>query len=100
MPAFTNTMKRARSRSSSPVRLKGNQGNTSDPRPGSHNDKRGAHSQLHRPGDTVRESGIYEVIHDGLHRIAHEVVMISKDHFPTCETCMERVRFRLIRTAP
>jgi hypothetical protein len=48
----------------------------------------------------VRESGIYEVVHDSEHRSAHEVVMIADDHFPTCDTCMDQVRFRLIRTAP
>ena len=26
--------------------------------------------------------------------------MIANDHFPTCDSCMDRVRFRLIRTAP
>lgn len=54
----------------------------------------------YRSGDTVRQSGIYEVIHDRNHRDAHEVVMISGEHFPDCETCKERVRFRLVRTAP
>lgn len=54
----------------------------------------------HRPGDSVRQSGIYEVIHDGEHRAAHEVVMISGDSFPNCETCDQNVRFRLVRTAP
>jgi hypothetical protein len=54
----------------------------------------------HRSGDVVRQSGIYEVIHDRNHREAHEVVMISGENFPDCETCKEKVRFRLIRTAP
>jgi hypothetical protein len=53
-----------------------------------------------RPGDPVPESGIYEVIHDGEHRQAHDAVMILGNHFPTCETCNERVRFRIVRTAP
>ena len=48
----------------------------------------------------MRQSGIYEVMHDRDHREAHEVVMISGEHFPDCETCKEKVRFRLIRTAP
>ncbi|HET9283441.1 MAG TPA: hypothetical protein VFR24_15915 [Candidatus Angelobacter sp.] len=51
-------------------------------------------------GEMVKETGIYEVIHDQEHRIAHEVVMLSGDSFPPCDTCAERVRFRLIRTAP
>ena len=54
----------------------------------------------HRAGDTVRLSGIYEVIHDRNHRGAHEVVMISGERFPDCETCKDKVRFRLVRTAP
>lgn len=54
----------------------------------------------YRAGDTVRQSGIYEVLHDRSHRDAHEVVMISGERFPDCETCKERVRFRLVRTAP
>ncbi|HTV66396.1 MAG TPA: hypothetical protein VMD98_12375 [Bryocella sp.] len=57
-------------------------------------------SRRYCAGDTVRQSGIYEVIHDRSHREAHEVVMISGEHFPDCETCKEKVRFRLVRTAP
>jgi hypothetical protein len=51
-------------------------------------------------GETVRETGIYEVIHDGAHRTAHEVVMLNGTAFPACDTCATKVRFRLIRTAP
>ncbi len=57
-------------------------------------------SRRYRAGDTVRQSGIYEVIHDRDHREVHDVVMISGEHFPDCETCKEKVRFRLVRTAP
>jgi hypothetical protein len=57
-------------------------------------------SRRHRSGEVVRQSGIYEVIHDREHREAHEVVMISGENFPDCETCKEKVRFRSIRTAP
>ena len=56
--------------------------------------------KLFNAGETVRETGIYEVIHDRAHRIAHEVVMLNGDSFPACDTCESRVRFRLIRTAP
>ena len=59
-----------------------------------------AHGPLFRPGDAILESGIYEVIHDNAHRTAHEVVLISRDHFPTCDTCLDQVRFKLVRTAP
>ena len=48
----------------------------------------------------VVETGIYEVLHHGAHRSAHEVVMLSGDAFPPCDTCADNVRFRLVRTAP
>jgi hypothetical protein len=64
-----------------------------------HGGRRG-NNKRYRTGDIVRQSGIYEVIHDRSHREAHEVVMISGERFPDCETCKEKVRFRLIRTAP
>ena len=54
----------------------------------------------YRAGDSVRQSGIYEVLHDRDHREMHEVVMISGDNFPDCDTCKDKVRFRLVRTAP
>ena len=53
-----------------------------------------------RTGETVKESGIYEVIHDATHRASHDVVMLAGDVFPPCETCEQRVRFQLVRTAP
>ena len=68
---------------------KGNQGH----RPTSHGPK-------FRPGDPVRESGIYEVVHGQEHRSAHEVVMLKGTLFPLCDTCDENVRFRPVRTAP
>jgi hypothetical protein len=61
---------------------------------------RRSNDRKYRAGDTVRQSGIYEVLHDREHREAHEVVMISGEHFPDCETCKDKVRFRLVRTAP
>ena len=61
---------------------------------------RRSNGRRYRAGDTVRQSGIYEVIHDRDHRDPHEVVMISGDQFPDCEICKEKVRFRLVRTAP
>lgn len=59
-----------------------------------------ADGRRYRPGDTIRQSGIYEVLHDREHRATHEAVMIGGEHFPDCETCKDKVRFRLIRTAP
>ena len=53
-----------------------------------------------KPGDPIKETGISEVIHNRAHRTAHEAVMLAGDYFPECDTCFERVRFRLVRTAP
>jgi hypothetical protein len=52
------------------------------------------------PGEPIRETGIYEVLHHNEHRPAHEAVMHAGDAFPLCDTCHGDVRFRLIRTAP
>lgn len=46
------------------------------------------------PGDLVRESGIYRVIHDG-HRPVHAVCAIKGDTFPDCRRCKQQVRFEL-----
>jgi hypothetical protein len=102
MPDFAHLSKRLvdRLHQSSSALRKESQDPANQPTAGAQNQRRGAHSKLYRPGDSVLESGIYEVVHDGQHRSAHEVVMIAADHFPTCESCMDRVRFRLIRTAP
>jgi len=53
-----------------------------------------------KAGDPVPQSGIYEVVHARAHRATHEVVMLSGDQFPPCDSCDENVRFRLVRTAP
>ena len=51
-------------------------------------------------GQVIPESGIYEVIHEGDHRPRHDSVLVKGDRFPFCDTCNERVRFRVLRTAP
>lgn len=61
---------------------------------------RSKHTRLFLPGEPVPETGIYEVVHDRAHRVAHEVVMHGQDLFPPCDQCDMRVRFKLIRTAP
>ena len=53
-----------------------------------------------KPGDPVKETGIYEVTHERAHRATHEAVMLKNDAFPPCDTCVDKVRFRLVRTAP
>ena len=65
-----------------------------------HSGQKGRSGSTFNAGETVKETGIYEVLHDNAHRVAHEVVMLSGDAFPPCDTCETRVRFRLIRTAP
>lgn len=60
----------------------------------------GQHARIFLPGQPVPETGIYEVIHDKAHRLAHEAVMHGGDPFPVCDQCDLRVRFKLIRTAP
>lgn len=55
---------------------------------------------LHAPGEPVPQSGIFDVLHDAEHRQSHEVVMIRGEAFPPCEVCAERVRYRLVRSAP
>jgi len=69
-------------------------------RPGRHWQGPEPHGKTYQAGEIVRQSGIYEAIHEGAHRGPHDVVMIEADLFPSCDTCSNRVRFRLIRTAP
>ena len=57
-------------------------------------------SKFSLSGEVVRESGIYEVIHEGPHRDSHEVVLLAAELFPSCDICSERVLFRLVRSAP
>jgi len=57
-------------------------------------------SKFSLSGEVVRESGIYEVIHEGPHRDSHEVVLLASDLFPSCDICSERVLFRSVRSAP
>jgi len=51
-------------------------------------------------GSRVPQTGIYEVIHRGRHREAHEAVLIGGNVFPACEGCGESVQFRLLRSVP
>lgn len=88
----------ASNRSSAPRRKLSFQLKSSGKNPGHGSASPG--DRRYRGGEVVRQSGIYEVIHDAVHRAAHEVVMISGERFPACETCKEKVRFRLVRTAP
>jgi hypothetical protein len=69
--------------------------------PGQHGPrKRGNHRNIYAAGETIPESGIYEVVHEESHRAMHESVLVKGDPFPHCDTCHDRVRFRVVRTAP
>jgi hypothetical protein len=52
-----------------------------------------------RPGQIVPTSGIYQVVHDVLHRDTHEVTCIQGEVFPPCNHCGQHPRFRLVREA-
>lgn len=58
------------------------------------------HQQVFKAGQVVRESGVYEVVHDREHRPAHDVLMHRDELFPDCDQCHSKVRFLLVRTAP
>lgn len=69
--------------------------------PRDHNPRRRSdHAAFYLPGATIPESGIYEIIHDREHRAPHESVLVKGDSFPLCDVCQDRVRFRVVRTAP
>ena len=59
-----------------------------------------AHGPGYSAGQTVPQTGIYEVVHAQGQRPPHEVVLHRDDAFPDCEGCGAAVRFRVIRTAP
>lgn len=83
------------------IRSRQNLSAESPHRPSSHPRSSGSgEGKIFKSGDIVRETGIYEVLHESAHRTAHEVVMLATDAFPRCETCSTGVRFRLLRTAP
>lgn len=83
-----------------PLRLRRKIRATNGPSKENQGHRPSAHGPRFRPGDPVRESGIYEVIHGQEHRQAHDVVMLRGTLFPLCDSCHDNVRFRLIRTAP
>lgn len=58
------------------------------------NDSPSHSPQQFAPGDRVRESGIYRVLHDG-HRPVHAVCAVKGDTFPDCRQCKQQVRYEL-----
>ena len=51
--------------------------------------------ETYSPGMPVRESGIYDVIHDENHKQHHQVTCVKGDTFPPCRGCTSKVRFKL-----
>jgi len=55
--------------------------------------------ELYKPGDTVPETGIYEVFHDNVdgheHSPPHRATALQGMVFPPCRACHEHARFRL-----
>jgi hypothetical protein len=69
-------------------------GGKSRPRP------RSEHRNLFAAGETIAESGIYQVIHHNAHRETHESVLVKGSSFPFCDACEAKVRFQAVRIAP
>ncbi len=55
-------------------------------------------NEVFKPGDTVRQSGVYVVFHTE-HRPEHEVTLREGEVFPPCSVCNEAVRFEMARLA-
>jgi len=53
-----------------------------------------------QPGDVVRTSGIYRVVHHNGHREAHDIVLLAGQPFPFCAHCEQDAQFQLLRAAP
>ena len=54
---------------------------------------------LYKPGDRVRHSGVYRVMHaDGTPPT--QVVMLSDETAVACSKCGDKVRFRLVQRVP
>ena len=61
---------------------------------------RSEHRNLFAAGETIAESGIYQVIHHNAHRETHESVLVKGSSFPFCDVCEAKVRFQAVRIAP
>ena len=56
-------------------------------------------AEQYKPGDKVPHSGIYKVVHDGVHHDEHEVTAVVGEPFPPCNHCGHHPRFTLVRAA-
>jgi hypothetical protein len=54
----------------------------------------------YRPGQTVPESGIYDVVHhDACRHRPHQITAVRGNEFPPCHDCISNPRFRLAQAA-
>ena len=51
-----------------------------------------------QPGESVPETAVYAVIHDG-HRAIHHATLRNGERFPECTKCVDRVRFEILQGA-
>lgn len=49
---------------------------------------------IFKPGEKVKQSGIYTVLHDDNHKEPHDVTCVNGKVFPPCRDC-RHPRFRL-----
>jgi len=54
--------------------------------------------RVYAPDEEVSESGMYHVIHENGER--DSVVLLRATLFPACEDCGQRVRYKILQTAP
>ena len=52
-------------------------------------------AEMFKPGEKVKKSGIYSVVHEDGHAAPHEVTCVAGKVFPPCGDCEGGVRFRL-----
>jgi len=52
-----------------------------------------------QPGESVPETAVYAVIHDG-HRSIHHATLRKEEVFPQCSKCADRVRFEILQSEP
>jgi len=50
---------------------------------------------IFKPGQSVPQSGIYDVLHDPIHAKPHQVTCVYGEPFPPCNHCGRNVRFKL-----
>src|SRR5215469_46867 len=50
------------------------------------------------PGETVQESGVYEICHSDEPRSS--LILLRNTFFPYCKQCAEQVRYKLVQSVP